>query len=460
MEARCAVCLQASLFSVLLALASSHRLRAGTDNAAGGFVYDYSRHGQDWNMASCASRSRQSPIDFPDMNMEPSDKFFYSYEPVSTSFELSNTGTAFSINVAGLGFGGLTYEDAWYNLLAINAHAQSEHTYAGQHRPLELHLVHKRYDGDAILIVAISIDTPMASALSVDSMQPALLQRTSGHAGQPIVGDPAQDGEFNAAVEAFLRVSLPPPGMKVAVPGNSDTPLDLGALLLGGTFFEYAGSLTAPPCAEIATWLVRKEPVAGTQEQVRTLEAALQGLNSGFGNYRMTMPLNGRSIGARKALPDSGDAAQSEDDSGEVSIPAGPGQEFNGKEEQSMQAAQDALKTAQSSIQYVKELDQRIHREMEEKGKASASPAQLLVAGAGSTQQHITTQSLSSAHQSPAGPAEAKLAESIKKAAQEAVADAMKTISVETRKVALNAAREAAAAVVKEIAAGKILKPA
>jgi len=84
-----------------------------------------------------------------------------------------------------------------------------------------------------------------------------------------------------------------------------------------------------------------------------------------------------------------------------------------------------------------------------------------LVSAAGSAQQHAAAQSLSSAHQAPAaGIAEAKLAESIKKAAQEAVADAMKTISVETRKVALDAAREAAAAVVKEIAAGKILKPA
>jgi len=331
-------------------------------------------------------------------------------------------------------------------------------------------MVHKRYDGDALLIVAISIDTAMASAVSVDAMQPALLQRTSGQAGQPIVGDPEQGGDFNGAVAAFLTVNLPPPGMKITVPGNSVTPLDLGALLSGGNFFEYAGSLTAPPCAEIATWLVRKESVPATEDQVRSLEAALQGLNSGFGNYRMTMPLNGRSIAVRKAFPDSGDiaAARNEDDSGEVPIPEGPSQEFHGKDEKAMEAAQNAVKLATDSVQYVRELDERIHKEMAERENGSALPvpggpgaAQLLVGAAGGTQQHAAAQSLSSARQAPAaGLAEGKLAESIKKAAQEAVADAMKTISVETRKVALSAARDAAAAVVKEIAAGKILKPA
>jgi len=446
-----AVCLQASVLSTLLASANSHRLRAGTINAAGGFAFDYSRHGQDWNMASCPSRARQSPINFPDLNQEPSDKFFYSYEPVSASFELSNTGTAFSISVAGLGFGGISYEDAWHNLLAMNVHTQSEHTFAGKHRPLELHLVHKRYDGDALLIVAVSVDTPVVSNVSKDEMQPALLQRSSGRAGQPIVGDVAQDGAFNPALEAFLKVSLPPPGMKVAVPGNDVTPLDLGPLMADGTFFEYAGSLTAPPCAEIATWLVRKEPVLATEDQVSALEAALQNLNSGFGNYRMTMPLNGRSITVRKALLDSGDidVAQPEDDSGEVPIPVDPSQEFQAKkkEEKAMQTAQDAMKVATSSVKYVKELDERIHKEMAERGKGGCG---------GGAQQRAPVGGPSSPNKGQ----EEKLAESIKQAAQEAVADAMKTISVETRKVALDAAREAAAAVVKEVAAGKILKPA
>ena len=42
---------------------------------------------------------------------------------------------------SGLGYGGVTYENSWYNLLNVNLHAESEHTFSGVHKPMELHMV-------------------------------------------------------------------------------------------------------------------------------------------------------------------------------------------------------------------------------------------------------------------------------------------------------------------------------
>ena len=39
-------------------------------------------------------------------------------------------------------------------------------------------------------------------------------------------------------------------------------------LVQGGTFLEYAGSLTAPPCSEIVTWFVRRDPLMASDDQV------------------------------------------------------------------------------------------------------------------------------------------------------------------------------------------------
>ena len=49
----------------LAAARTTSRLRAG----AGDLAFDYSHHGEDWVQGSCASRERQSPIDFTSVHM-------------------------------------------------------------------------------------------------------------------------------------------------------------------------------------------------------------------------------------------------------------------------------------------------------------------------------------------------------------------------------------------------------
>merc|ERR1719277_2180808 len=87
------------------------------------------------------------------------------------AFDMQNNGRTYSADLGGMGYGGIAHEDAWYDLMNVNVHAVSEHTVAGQHTPAELHIVHKRFDGDALLIVAVTLVSP-----GVTSASPSLVQ--------------------------------------------------------------------------------------------------------------------------------------------------------------------------------------------------------------------------------------------------------------------------------------------
>jgi carbonic anhydrase len=373
--------LHAAVVAELLVSGGSVVLRNDRHENSGGeqfFSYDYSKHGQEWVAGSCSSRARQSPIDLP-AAVPVTGTFAYKYNPIVSPIELMNNGHAYSADLAGLGYGGLTYENAWYNLLNINVHSLSEHTWAGLQQPLELHLVHKRYDGDALLVVAIAVDSPLLNAQSMAAaMAPApaaagsalfQLNASAGAgflnkaeqapqypypAGTQYTEPPATEPGFNPALQAFLKMPPPPVNMKVRVPADSAHAYDLNSMMSGGSFYEYAGSLTAPPCAEIVTWLVRSDPIKASDKQVMYLHDAVYKTTADFGNYRSLMPLNGRVISMRQG--------QMED----MPPTAAPPVQMPGKPQQSdrefraMKWAMDAMTIAKSATDYVKDLDSRL----------------------------------------------------------------------------------------------------
>lgn len=241
--------------------------------------YSYAYHGEDWELGECLSRERQSPIDFgadaPWANSPmPGRPLYFSYEPV-TEFNLQATGHAVAVDVAAEGFGGVLYDASvptsavYYSLLSVNLHAQSEHTFKGQHMPMELHLVHKADGRDGLVVIAIPL-------LAVDGPAPASL--------------------LDALVTAERPHML---GRHVVYPKPT---VDLNSLLQDGTFFEYDGSLTVPPCSPVVTWLVRREPVPVHHSVLGNVSAAVMSDTTGFGNYRHTLPLAGREIRVRSAV--------------------------------------------------------------------------------------------------------------------------------------------------------------
>jgi len=448
-----------------------HHSTAAVDSSSN-FNFDYQRHGEDWVQGSCASRARQSPIDFEDYMSPATGKLSYSYQIVNQEFEIGNNGHSISGQLAGKGYGGITYENAFYNLMNINFHSLSEHTFRGMHKPLEIHLVHKKSDSDALLVVAVPVESPtpigsggsglankgkflqmrsnrtedpavaravhgevFGAASSVISTGSTRQQQSTlaGAPSGPIQNKPDEPHPYkvpdkslpshNPAIQGFLRAALPPPGSFVNAQVNELNPMDVNQLLQGGTFMEYAGSLTAPPCSEIVTWFVRRDPIQASDEQVLVIHDELYKISTAFGNYRTTMPLANRPISIRQGVKEEPPLKAPE-----MAIPLGPNPRTD-REFRAMKWAKDALKIAQHSQNYIRDLDQRLRN-------AAVAHANALAPDL--MPDNVKAGGLPPPSSEDSGPAPidiAKTAESmatsIATAAKEAIADATRQISIE-----------------------------
>ena len=58
-----------------------------------------------------------------------------------------------------------------------------------------------------------------------------------------------------------------------------------------GDYFLYNGSLTTPPCSEGVQWIVMKQPIIASKEQIQHFHDLL-----GFDNNRPLQPKNARVI--------------------------------------------------------------------------------------------------------------------------------------------------------------------
>lgn len=419
---------------------------------AAGFAYDYSKFGQDWVQGMCASRERQSPINFDDLTSPPTGRLSFSYQLVSSSFEFSNNGHTYAASFAGLGYGGITYENGWYNLMNVNVHSPSEHTFQGNHYPLELHMVHKKYDSDALLIVAIPVAGPDASAPApapvaggpVQPFQffqkqapsapaPAPAPAPSGAPGPAgpklyIPPDPKDPG-FNPQLQHFLKLAPPVINQKNTLLMDEADPLDLNSFMTGGTFFEYGGSLTSPPCAEIATWFVRRSPIIASKAQIDVLHNAVYQMTADFGNARSPMPINDRPIAVRSAAKE-----EPPPQAPELSVPLGPNPRTD-REFRAMKWAKDALKIAKTATDYVKDMDFRLRSAAEAHANALAPdrPQHLAPAAAPPPGTPMA------AHMDIQATADS-MAASIAGAAQEAIAAASTKITEEAKNAAMKAA--------------------
>jgi carbonic anhydrase len=417
--------------------------------------------------------------------------FAYKYNDVVQPFEMINNGHTYSLELGGEGYGGITYENAWYNLMNINVHSLSEHTWNGMQMPVELHMVHKRYDGDAILIVAIPVESPFltASAMAAAQAQAAAMagigapavaggafiqyNRSLVHSvlkqtppymqPQPTsptyVAPPATDPMFNPTIQAFLAMEPPPVNMKIRVPADGAHSYNLNSLLQGAKFYEYAGSLTAPPCAEIVTWLVRQDSVKASDKQLLYLHDSVYRITADFGNYRTKMPLNGRVVSLRQSIMED----QAPTAAPPVPLPGKPQQ--SDREFRAMKWAMDAMVIAKSATDYVKDLDQRVRSAADAHARALApqppengqvaqlppNPNDQLYRAVYPVVQQPGYQQQAHNHQSPLEMQKTaeEMARTLATAAREEIEQATKEISEKSKEAAIAAAREAADLVTK-----------
>lgn len=169
----------------------------------------------------------------------------YQYTPV----DIVNNGHTVQFNVSGnnsILLGGKTYQ-----LLQFHYHALSEHTINGEHAPIEVHFVHRYSDTD-LAVLGILFD----EGESYELFQSYLNKF------------PKEKGHYTSTDSISLSSLLPK---------------DLG-------YYSYNGSLTTPPCSELVSWYVLKEPLQASAEEINQFSNILHN------NYRPVMPLNGRLV--------------------------------------------------------------------------------------------------------------------------------------------------------------------
>lgn len=250
----------------------------------------------------------------------PLGAFYFRYDNVEKPLRIQNNGHSIVTDLKGHGLGSIVLDGTAFDVLSVNFHVWSEHTFNGARKPLELHIVHRDPDSSHIAVVAIAFDTaPGMSESEMSLVQKKSSRRLRTRGGQPGGCCPSggappmptssapqpqpSDPGFSEALANLLTYPLPGQNTDKKVELRAG-PVDVIGPLLGGIgpsplpqgFFQYEGSLTAPPCTERVTWLVRKEPLIASRSQIELIRQAIMQSNSNFPNSRSVMPLMGRNI--------------------------------------------------------------------------------------------------------------------------------------------------------------------
>jgi carbonic anhydrase len=190
---------------------------------------------------------RQSPIDIRNTLSKPLPKLDFQYRP--SRVHLVYNGHTIQENEDPGSFG---LANNKFELRQFHFHAPSEHTIAGKHFPMEMHLVHKAQDG------------------------------TSG-----VVAVFIQEGEHNRAFDPVWD-NLPDANRPKQ---EAEIEVDTLSLLPKDTsYYAYDGSFTTPPCTEQVKWVVLIHPVNLSKQQIERFRHVIHD------NNRPVQPLNGRPV--------------------------------------------------------------------------------------------------------------------------------------------------------------------
>ena len=203
---------------------------AGSDHAAH-WAYEGDAGPKSWGglkpeFTKCSTGLRQSPIDIRDGVKVQLDPVQIDYRP--SSFRVIDNGHTVQVNVAA----GNTIEviGRRYELLQFHFHRPSEERVNGRQFDMVAHLVHKDAEG-RLAVIAV------------------LLDRGSAH---PLVQTVWNNLPLEKGEEVPAKVAL---DMSVLLPTDR-------------SYFTYMGSLTTPPCSEGVLWMVMKEPVQISADQI------------------------------------------------------------------------------------------------------------------------------------------------------------------------------------------------
>jgi carbonic anhydrase len=204
---------------------------AATHGGAAHWSYQGAAGPQTWGglkpeFSLCSSGQRQSPIDIRGglaVDLDPV-KFTYA----DSRFGVIDNGHTVQANIApgnSIEIGGKRYD-----LVQFHFHRPSEERIDGRQFELSVHLVHKDDQGKLAVV-----------AILMDKGQP-----------QPVIQKVWNNLPLEKNEEAAARVGL---NLQDLLPADR-------------RYFTYMGSLTTPPCSEDVRWVVMRQPVTMSPEQI------------------------------------------------------------------------------------------------------------------------------------------------------------------------------------------------
>jgi carbonic anhydrase len=199
----------------------------------------------------CSAGKRQSPINIEETStlQGPAEALQFSYLPSAGT--VVNNGHTIQIDLYG--DNALTVRGSSYKLLQFHFHTPSEEQVNYRRFAMVAHLVHKNSEGQ-LAVVSVLLD-PGASNALINKVWTYMPLDTND------------------------RVRLP------------DGIIDLNELLpKDQRYYQFMGSLTTPPCTEGVLWMVFKQPVTMSREQIRLFAQLFPN------NARPVQPLNGRAV--------------------------------------------------------------------------------------------------------------------------------------------------------------------
>ena len=178
----------------------------------------------------CASGKRQSPI-----NIEESQTLRGPAEPLQFIYQPSNAtvrNDGHTIEVTVIGDNALTVRGSTYKLVQLHFHHPAEERVNNQGFAMVVHLLHKNAQGQFAMLAVL-----------------------------------LEPGEANALINKVWTYMPLDEGDQVPMPAGM---LNLNELLpKDQRYYQFFGSLTTPPCTEDVLWLILKQTVTASSEQIK-----------------------------------------------------------------------------------------------------------------------------------------------------------------------------------------------
>merc|ERR1712032_972504 len=261
---------------------------------------------------TCASGSRQSPINFPRcLSNESRPEIAITW--ISQAVTLINTGYTVQLNAMGENPGRMVAEGIVYTLVQCHWHWGSEHRVDGKQYPFEVHCVHTQNDPPMVTSkssASMSTSKSTASKSSaygvfgmfyeVSLVPDTFLMHFEDHL--PTDATSQTTRRLGASDTSFSLLGDPLEEITGRRLGSYSTsiysgPLDFSQLcrIDRREYWSYKGSLTTPGCLEAVAFYILMPSQSISQSQLDKFKNAI-GWKLAGGNFRPPQPLGSRTV--------------------------------------------------------------------------------------------------------------------------------------------------------------------